>query len=164
MRYLLKQKLWSFTDSFNIYNANQQAVYQVKGKPFSWGDQLSFQDMSGRELATISQKLFTFMPKYELYKDGQLFAEIIKEFSWFRSQFTLDVPGPNDYAITGSFWEREYTFVRQKQVVATVSKKFWSWADTYGVDILDGEDDIAILATVVVIDLVLHDEDGRSTQ
>ena len=33
------------------------------------------------------------------------FAEVIKEFSWFKSKFTLDVPGPNDYTIGGSFWE-----------------------------------------------------------
>ena len=51
---------------------------------------------------------------------------ITKEFTWFKSKFTLDVPGPNDYIITGSFWEHEYHFERQGMTVATVSKKFWS--------------------------------------
>ncbi len=40
--------------------------------------------------------------------------------------------------------------------VAQVSKRFFSWSDTYGIDIADGEDDITILATAVVIDLVCH--------
>jgi uncharacterized protein YxjI len=39
-----------------------------------------------------------------------------------------------------------------------VSKAFFSFGDTYGIDIVPGEDDISILATVVVIDLVCHDE------
>jgi uncharacterized protein YxjI len=35
-----------------------------------------------------------------------------------------------------------------------MSRKFWSLADTYGVEIVDGEDAVAILATCVVISLV----------
>ena len=89
---------------------------------------------------------------------NKVFAEVAKEFSWFKSKFTLDVPGPNDYEITGSFWDHEYAFQRRGDAVATVSKAYWSWSDTYGVDIVDGEDDVAILATVLVIDLVCHED------
>jgi len=40
-----------------------------------------------------------------------------------------------------------------------MSKKYWSWTDTYGVDIVANEDDIAILATVVDVDLICHDNE-----
>ena len=158
MRYQLKQKIWSWGNDFQINDSNGDPIFRVDGHVFSWGDKLSFQDMQGNELAFISQKLLTFMPKYELYRNGELFAEIIKEFTWFKSQFTLDVPGPNDYEIEGSFWEYEYKFNRSGRNVASVSRAYWSWSDTYGVDIIDGEDDIAILATVVIIDLVCHND------
>ena len=46
-----------------------------------------------------------------------------------------------------------------KEAVAEASKRFFSLRDTYGVSIADGEDDALILATVVVIDLVLHEDD-----
>jgi uncharacterized protein YxjI len=162
MRYQLKEKIWTFGDNYVIRDGNGQDAYFVKGKFFSWGDQLSFQDLAGRELAFISQKLLTLMPKYELHRSGQHFADIVKEFSWFKSSFTLDVPGPNDYRITGSFWDHEYSFERDGRQVAAVSKQFWSWGDTYGVDIASDEDDVAILATVVVIDLVCHDDKNSS--
>ena len=45
--------------------------------------------------------------------------------------------------------------------VAWVSKAFFSWSDTYGIDIEDGEDDVAILATAVVIDMVNQDDAQR---
>jgi uncharacterized protein YxjI len=35
-----------------------------------------------------------------------------------------------------------------------MKQKRFAWADTYGIDIVDGEDDITILATAVVIDQV----------
>ena len=43
--------------------------------------------------------------------------------------------------------------------MARVSKAYFSWSDTYGIDIDDDEDDVTILATAVVIDLVCHDDD-----
>jgi uncharacterized protein YxjI len=87
---------------------------------------------------------------------------VVKELTFFKDQFTVDIPGPNDYEVTGNFWDHEYRFVRSGRHVASVSKAYFTWADTYGVDILDGEDDITILATVIVIDLV-HDDQKRST-
>jgi uncharacterized protein YxjI len=41
-------------------------------------------------------------------------------------------------------------------VVATVSKKWLTLRDTYGVDVADGEDPVLILASAVVIDQVCH--------
>jgi len=158
MKYRMREKIWSLGDSFTIQDEDGRDVFQVRGRAFSWGDKLSFQDLEGRELAFISQKLLSFKPRYELYRDGALFAEIVKEFSWLRKRFTLDVPGPNDYSIEGSFWDHEFVFHRAGVEVARASKSYLSWTDSYGVDIADQEDAVAILATCVVIDLVGHDD------
>lgn len=157
-RYVIKEKFWSFGDDFQIRAPDEQPVYRVKGRAFSWGDKLSFQDMDGQELAFISQKLMTLMPKYEISVRGEVFAEVRKEFGWFKKKFTLDVPGPNDYEIEGSFWLHDYVFRRKGRTVATVGKAVWAWTDTYGIEIVDGEDDVSILSAAIVIDQVLHDE------
>ena len=161
MRYMIKQKFWGWGDNFVIRDAKRNPVYQIRGKVFSWGDKLSLHNMNGQELVSISQKLLALKPTYEIHKAGQPFAKLVKEYTWFRKEFTLDVPGPNDYEIHGQFWLYDYTFKRKRRTVAKVSKKFWSLTDTYGVDIVDGEDDLAILATVIVIDLICHDEDNH---
>jgi uncharacterized protein YxjI len=163
MRYQIKQKFWGFGDNFVIRNEDGDPAYTVHGKVFSWGDKLSIKDMNGETLATISQKLISFKPRYGISKSGRPFAQVVKEFSWFKKKFTLDVPGPNDYKITGDFWDHEYTFQRDGRTVATISKKFWTWRDTYGVDIEPGEDDVAILATAIVIDLICDDEKSASS-
>ena len=158
MRYMMKQKVWSMGNDYIIKNENDEQVFLVDGKVFSFGDKLSFKDMAGNELAYISQKLLSFKKCYELYREGQLFAEVKKEFTFFKDKFTVDIPGPNDYEVQGDFWSHEYSFFRKGKEIATVSKKYFSWADTYGIDIIDGEDDITILAAAVVIDLVNDDK------
>lgn len=158
MIYRIKEAFWSWGNDFAITDREAYAVYRVDGKAFSWGDDLSLLDMQGNELARIRQRLMSFMPKYELLVGGQLFAEVRKEWSWFSKTFTLDVPGPNDYTINGSFWQHEFEFTRGGRRVASVSKDYWGWSDSYGVDIADGEDDVAILCSCIVIDQVLHDD------
>ncbi len=161
MIYRIKEKFWSWGDDFVITDQDGNLQYYVDGKAFSWGDKLSFQDPDRNELAFISQKLLSLKPRYQILINGELFAEVTKEWSWLSKKFTLDVPGPNDYSIEGSFWEHEFVFERQGRQVASVSKKVWAWSDSYGVDIVDGEDDVAILCACIVIDQVLHDDDEK---
>lgn len=158
MIYKIREKFWGFGDNFTIRDENDVAKFQVKGEVFSWGDKLSIQDTNGIELAFINQKLLSFMPRYEVKIDGILVAEIRKEFNWLFKKFILDIPGPNDYVIDGAFWMHDYTFTRDSDVVAHVSKHLFNWTDSYSVTIEDGEDEIIILCACIIIDLVLHDE------
>ena len=70
----------------------------------------------------------------------------------------MDVPGPDDLLAEGDFLDHEYTFSRHGQRVAAVSKRWFSWTDTYGVDVAEGEDDVLVLASTVVIDMACHRE------
>jgi uncharacterized protein YxjI len=162
MRYVMRQKLLSLADNFTIKNEQEQDVFLVKGKLFSFGDKLSFQDLAGNELVFIEQRLLNWSPTYELWKQGELLAVVKRElFSFIHHRFTVDVPGPNDLEAEGDFLDHEYTIARGDQVVATVSKRWFSWTDTYGIEVRDGQDDVLVLATAVVVDMVCHDDSKR---
>src|SRR5512141_509906 len=157
MRYLMKQKLFSWGDDFTIKNEAREDVFFVDGKAFSIGNKLLFQDMQKNELAFIRQKLLSWGPTYEITRNGELAAVVKKHlFTFFKCKFTVDVPGPDDLEAQGNFLDMEYTFTRAGQVVAEVSKRWFSWTDTYGVDVREDEDDVLILASTVVIDMVCH--------
>lgn len=153
----MKQKLFSFGDDFYIKDENGKDVFFVNGKVFSLGDKLSFQDMAGNELAFISQKLLSWGPTYEIYRGSQLAAIVKKSlFTFFNCHFTVDVSGPDDLEAQGDFLDHEYSFTRDGHTVANVSKQWFSLTDVYGVEIADGEDDVLILASTVVIDMACH--------
>src|SRR6267142_5842156 len=157
MRYIMKQRLFSWGDDFFIKDESGRDAFFVDGRAFSLGNQLSFQDLAGNELAFIKQRLLSWGPTYEIYGGGQLYAVVKKElFTFFKCRFTVDVPGPDDLEAEGDFLDHEYRFDRGGNEVALVSKRWFSWSDTYGVDIAEGEDDVLILASTVVIDLACH--------
>jgi len=157
MRYLMRQKWLSLGDDFYIKDGLGRDVFFVDGKAFSFGAQLSFQDLAGNELAFIKQRLLTWGPTYEIHRGGQLQAVVTKElFSFFNCRFTVDVPGPDDLEAEGDFLDHEYIFRLPQGPVASVSKQWFTLTDTYGVEIAEGQDDILILAATVVIDMACH--------
>lgn len=159
MRYVMKQKLFSWGQDFHITDETGQNVFFVDGQVFTLGQKLSFQDLQGHELAFIRQKLLSWGPTYEITRSGRLVAIVKKKlFTFMRCKFTVDVPGPDDLESEGSLLDYEYTFTRHGQIVATVSKRWFSFGDTYGVDIAPGEDDILILSSTVVIDMACHSD------
>ncbi len=163
MKFLLRQKFWTLTEGYTIQDESGGTAFSVHGKAFSWGHQLSFRDASGAELIYIRQKLISWGPTYFLERDGRVYAEVRKHlFTLFRCKFTVDVPGPDDYEAVGDLLDMEYTFTRQERVVAEVSKRWFSWTDSYGIEIADGEDVPLLLASAVVIDLACHTQHHTS--
>lgn len=158
-RYVMKQKWFSFGNDYAIKDAAGEDVLRVDGKVFSIGDKLTLEAMDGREMAVIDQKLLSWGPTYEIWKGNRLAAVVKKSiFTLLRCEFTVDVPGPDDLLAEGDFWDHEYVFSRGGRSVASVSKKYFSWTDTYGIDVPHGEDPILILASAVVIDLCCHQD------
>jgi uncharacterized protein YxjI len=161
MRYVMKQKLFSFTDDYKITDADGKDVYYVDGKLLSLGKNLSFQDMEQRELAHIQQKLLNWGLTFEITHDGELVAVVKKElFTFFHCVFHVDEPGHDALTAEGNFNDHEYVFTRAGRQVAAVSKQWFTFADTYGVEVEEGEDPVLILACTVVIDEACHG-DGR---
>ena len=157
MRYIMRERILSWGNDFTIKDADGRDVYYIDGKVFSFGDKLSFRDMVGNELVLIDQKLMSLGAQYEILRGTATVAVVKKHlFTPFRARFTVDVPGPDDLEAKGDFLDHEYAFERDGREVARVSKKWFSVTDTYAVDIDAGEDDVLILASAVVIDLVSH--------
>ena len=94
MELLIKQLVFSWTDSYDVYDETGEARYFVKAELFSFGHQIHVYDKrSGRELGSIHQRLFSFMPTFEIVIDGQVRGEVRREFSFFRPRYYVDYRG-----------------------------------------------------------------------
>jgi uncharacterized protein YxjI len=158
----MKQRLFSLGDKFNVTDAEGKDVYYVEGRLLSFGKNLSFQDMEQRELAHIQQKLLNWGPTYEITHDGELVAVVKKElFTFFHCVFHVDEPGHDALTAEGNFNDHEYVFTRGGRQVASVSKQWFTFADTYGVEVDEQEDPVLMLACTVVIDECCHEHRRR---
>ncbi len=158
MRYVIRERFFRLGEDSDITDESGQPVLHVDGKVFTLRDLLVVQDPSGQEVARVHRKLIALRPTYEITVAGREVAEVRKHFfTPFRDSFTIDVPGPDNLEMTGSLLDHDFTIRRGDRVVATVSKHWLTIRDAYSVDIADGEDDVLILASAVVIDMVRAD-------
>ena len=149
MRLLFKQRLFSWFDSYDIYNESGETVYVVKGE-LSWGHLLRIYDANGQELGMIKEKILTWFPKFEMYLNDRYVGSINKEFSFFKPKFNIDCKG---WQVDGDWFEWDYSILDGNgHSVASVSKELWNWTDTYVIDIHDQNDAIYALMLVLAID------------
>lgn len=148
MRLLFKQRLFSWLDSYDIFDETGRTVYEVKGE-LSWGHRLQIYDAAGNPLGRVQERVLTWLPKFELYVGEQLVGEIRKEFTLFRPRFFLDCCG---WSVDGDFWEWDYTVMDGARTVMRLSKELWNWTDTYSMEIDRPEDALYCLMIVLAID------------
>ena len=149
MKLLFKQRFFSWFDSYDIYNENGETVYTVKGQ-LSWGHCLKIFDAYGNEVGTVKERIFTFLPKFEMYLGEQYIGCISKELSLFVSRYNIDC---NGWHVEGNFFEWEYRiFNALGQSIATVSKEIFNWTDTYVIDVDNPQDALCALMLVLAID------------
>ena len=101
MKLLLRQRIFSWFDSFDIYDEEDRTVFTVEGQ-LSWGHRLEIYDPTGAHLGTVKERVLTFLPQFELYAGEQYLGCIRKEFTFFRPSFTLDF---NGWSVDGNWME-----------------------------------------------------------
>ena len=148
MKLMFKQRLFSWLDSYDVFDQDGSAVYTVKGE-LSWGHRLQIYDARGEHLGTVQEKVLTLLPRFQLYLGDRLAGTITKEFTFFRPRFTLDC---NGWTVDGDLWEWDYQVMDGSRTVMSLQKQVWNWTDTYSMDIPQPKDALLCLMIVLAID------------
>ena len=149
MKLLFKQRLFSWFDSYDIYDEAGNTIYVVRGE-LAWGHLLRIYDANGREVGHIKQRVLTLLPKFEMWLGDRYIGCISKEFTFFRPKFHIDY---NGWQVEGDWFEWDYSILNSAgQNVASVSKELWNWTDTYVIDVKNPRDAVYALMLVLAID------------
>lgn len=151
MKLLFKQRMFSWFDSYDIYDDNGNTVFVVKGQ-LSWGHKLNIYDSFGKQVGTIKEEVLTFLPRFALYEQDRYIGQIKKEFTLFKPKFALDF---NDWEVNGDWMEWDYTvYDRSGSSIMEANKKLWQWTDTYEITVHDSSNALYALMIVLAIDIV----------
>ena len=153
MKLYIKQRIFTWADQFSIYDENGDERYYVQGEVFTFGKKLHLYSLGGDELAYIEQKLLTFLPKYTISVNGNEIAEVVKEFTFFHNEYSVNGLG---WRVEGNFLDHDYTVESEGRTIATVAKEWFTWGDAYEINIADGIDPMPALAVVLVIDACIE--------
>ena len=150
MKLRIKQRVFSWTDTYDIYDEAGRPKYYVETEFFTLGHQIHVYDKrTGREVGSIHQKLLTFMPAFEIVIDGRVMGTVRKEFTFLMPRYRVDYRGWN---VEGNLFGWDYQVMRGGVQVMTVSKEVLSWSDTYTLSFANPADEMPGLLLVLAID------------
>jgi uncharacterized protein YxjI len=153
MRYQVREKLFRLGEDNDILNDAGQPVLQVDGKVFSIHGLMLVNDLTGAEVGRVSRKLVSWRPTYEIALTSGVTAELHQRFTGpFHPKWNFSVSGGEEMEMSGNFTGHDFILTVNGQTVATVSKAWISLADSYGVDIVEGQNDLLILCGVLALE------------
>ncbi|HEY0139606.1 MAG TPA: LURP-one-related family protein [Thermoanaerobaculia bacterium] len=159
-RYKMRQKMISLGEDFTIEDESGNRAFEVDGKVMRLRETFELKDRNGNVVATIRGKLVSVRKKMDIIRGDDVAATVTKAlFAPFRTKFQVDLAGGGELSLDGDILDHEYTLRRDDNPIATVSKRWFSFTDTYGIEIAPGADDALVLAIAVAVDEMAHDKD-----
>lgn len=149
MKLLIKQRVFSWTDSYDIYDENGNVKYFVKADFFTWGHQLRVFDTNNFEIGMVKERVLSFLPKFEIEMGGRMIGTIQKEFTFFKPKYDVDF---NGWHVEGDFWGWDYDVFSGCSSIIHINKELWHWGDTYVIDFVNPADELMGLMLVIAID------------
>lgn len=150
MQLYIKQRIFSWTDSYDVYDETGEARYEVRAELFSFGHQIHVYDKrTGAEVGSIHEKLFTFLPRFEIVINGRVQGTVSKELSFLRPRYSVDYRG---WDIEGDFMGWDYRVMVGNTQIMSISKELFNWSDTYVLRYTNPANEMPGLLLVIAID------------
>lgn len=149
MQLLIKQRVFSWTDTYDIYDEHGEPKYFVKAEFLTLGHQIHVYTQSHQEVGAVYEKIFRFLPEFEVEIYGRIVGTIKKEFSFFRPKYNIDY---NGWHVEGDFLGWDYDVYDRNRAVIHISKQLFRWGDTYVLDFTSPEEELPGLLLAIAID------------
>ena len=155
-RYQMREKLMSIGDDSWIENEDGDRVFKVNGKAARVRDTFILEDPDGAELAKIQERKVSVRDKMAI-EFGDSSASVHKALIGLRDRYSIDVDGGPDLKAHGNFVDHEYEIEQDGDTIATISKKWFRVRDSYGIEIVPGQNDALLIAITVCVDEMSSD-------
>jgi uncharacterized protein YxjI len=163
MRYLIQERIFSFTADFWIEDEAGNRVFYVDGRALSLRETFELRDANGDLRALIHKKLLALRETMKI-EDARGVLATVKPalFSPFKHRYEIELADGSRLEAVGDFRDKDWQIAAgDGQVVGRISRQWFRIRDTYGVEVAPGVDDALIIAIAVCIDRLHEDEERK---
>lgn len=150
MELRIRQRLFAWTDSYDVFTADGAAKYEVRADFFAISHRIRvYEKATGREIGHIQQRFFSLLPSFEIVINGEVRGSIRRKFTLLGQNYEVDYRG---WDVEGDFLGWDYRVLQGDRQVMTISKELLNWSDTYVLRFAVPADEVPGLMLVLAID------------
>ncbi|MFB6985409.1 LURP-one-related/scramblase family protein [Streptomyces sp. NPDC056178] len=160
MRFLVRERLFAVGDDYWIEDTDGRKVFLVDGKALRVRDTFELKDAQGRILVEIRQKLLSLRDTMLIEREGEELAKVKrKRLSLLRNHYRVTLVDGTELDVSGKILDREFAIDYDGELLAQISRRWLTVRDTYGIDVVREDADLALLIAVSVCVIVLADKE-----
>lgn len=158
----MRERLVSIGDDFVIQTGSGVPAFTVDGKALRVRNTIQIRDQTGTPLYRVQERKARLKETMVIEQHGKRIAMVQKALvTPLRDRFDVQVEGGPPLHVQGNIVNHEYRISRNDAPVATVSRRWFRVRDTYGVEVMPGEDDAFLLAVIAAIDAISAEPNRR---
>lgn len=154
----IEKHLPGFCDTISVFDEEGNTVFEIDSRIVLMKRSIRIFSADEEVVAIIERQDNIVEPAYNIYVEGQLVGELVKEFTFFEPRFhILSDFGP---IIThGDILNLDFRLLDDEgNILAIISDDLCEEEDNYGIEINDEMDPIFIIALLIGIDVQLNEQ------
>ena len=159
MIYHMKQKVFSLGEKYSVFDDIGNLAFYAEGEFLSLKNKVHVYDKNKHEIAFIKKELLSLLPTY--YADIFSFGIITikKKFTLFTMKLTVEEMG---LVLEGDFTSHNFTLKKDEREIMTVKKGWFTWGDSYEINLKDEKYTILCICILLAVDLIIADTSAAS--
>jgi len=153
LKLYIKQKVFSFVDRFTVKGEDGADAYSAVGEFFTLGKKLNIYEGMNTDVAVpaarIEQRLMSFTTRFGIIVRGNHVSDMVRKITLFSNDYRLEgLP----WHLEGDFLAHEYSLINGRTPIMQLSRKWFTWGDSYELDIADNQDPLLCLTIALAVD------------
>ncbi len=155
MKLYIKQAVFTLGEQFTVKDEFGEDQFYVVGSFLQIPKQFRVLDKNSRQVATIERIMFRMFGQYDIVTNTDRIT-LKRQFSLFRQAYIIE---GIDWYLQGNFTSHNYQLIRGGNPIMTLSKHWFTWGDSYELNITNEQDAILALCIAISIDYeILKDQ------
>ncbi len=157
----VQQKIFALRATYNIYDlAKDEKIFVARRKILAFRPEIEIKDMNDQKVITIKSN-FLFRNRWKIIQNNNLIGEVkFPIIRLFGFKFELSIAG-NNYEATNIFGYSFTAVDDMGRIGFVVDKKFFSFRDSYKVEVHPPLEPLFGLAAAIAIDSKYHEGKRR---
>ncbi len=161
MQLIIQNKLISLRGSSTIQDEKGNSVFKVKGKLFSITRKKFICDLEGNCLFIVRNKFWRLFTHKAFVLDSSKHKVAYVKRRWWsfgRNKFLVTGLDEDEIRIDGSFFEWNYSIIKNEEEIATVQRNLTLVKDKFTLNINNEDDAAFLVALVIAIDNIVDNQ------
>ena len=157
--FLIRKQVIALGDDFWVEDDDGQRVFHVDGKVMRLRDTFVIETPDGDELVRVQERKLSLRDTMVIERQGTEIATVQKaRLTPLRDKFSIELAGGGKLEARGDLLGHEYKVQWENETpLAEISKRWFSFRDTYGLSVPAGQDVVLALAIAICIDRMERD-------